>query len=296
MQIPTIWTVVTSVAHVQVRQVQDCEAIVSSVSAQMPPMPTVMASLLEAAKTDVCTMTAAISYESEIEEYQTKVDEWLKTESNASLIMTLNACDDYMESSYSSLYAGMTTCAPPKDGFFPSDSPQTASAAPTKSAATTSNGSTTSAQTGATSAATGAASSATGAASSAVPAAGAGARSTTSMVLAAGAFLLTESLSNNSPLPFLSRPVSKVPPHKMPVYCITGSNRGIGLELVRQIAAQPDTTILALTRTLSNNLSDLEAVKASSGAKVHILECDIGNPDSISNLASSVTKTLGRGM
>ncbi|TLD05120.1 uncharacterized protein PgNI_09134 [Pyricularia grisea] len=81
----------------------------------------------------------------------------------------------------------------------------------------------------------------------------------------------------------------------MPVYCITGSNRGIGLELVRQIAAQPDTTILALTRTLSNNLSDLEAIKSSSGAKVHILECDIGNPDSITNLASSVTKTLGSG-
>lgn len=80
----------------------------------------------------------------------------------------------------------------------------------------------------------------------------------------------------------------------MPVYCVTGSNRGIGLELVRQIAAQPDTTVLALTRTLSNDLSDLEAIK-TSGANVHILECDIGNPDSIASFASSVAQTLGSG-
>ncbi|TLD30548.1 hypothetical protein PspLS_01847 [Pyricularia sp. CBS 133598] len=188
--LPTVWTVVTSVAHIQARQVQNCESIVSSIEAQMPPMPTAMSSLMEAAKTDACTLTAAISYESEIEEYQTKLEKWLMTESNASLMVSVNACSDYMESSYSSLYGGMTTCAPPKDRPVPTGGPKTGSAAPTNSASTTSNGPAASAQTGAASSAMGAASSAAGAASSAVPAAGAGAKSTTSMVLAVGAVLV----------------------------------------------------------------------------------------------------------
>ncbi|TLS29946.1 hypothetical protein PpBr36_03940 [Pyricularia pennisetigena] len=178
MQIPTVWTIVTSVAHVQVRQVQDCQSIVSSIEAQLPPMPTGISSLMEAAKTDACTMTAAISYESEIEQYQTQLEKWLMTESNASLMIGINACADYMESTYSALYGSMTTCAPPKD----LERPKTSSAGPTNSASTTSSAPTTFATTGATA-------SAAGAASSSVPAAGAGAKSTTSMVVAVGAVL-----------------------------------------------------------------------------------------------------------
>jgi NAD(P)-dependent dehydrogenase (short-subunit alcohol dehydrogenase family) len=47
----------------------------------------------------------------------------------------------------------------------------------------------------------------------------------------------------------------------MSVYCITGGNRGLGLEFVRQLAANPQNTILATSRsTSSDDVSDLKAV------------------------------------
>lgn len=77
----------------------------------------------------------------------------------------------------------------------------------------------------------------------------------------------------------------------MPVYCITGANRGLGLEFVRQLASSPDNTILALTRSLSSDLADLKAASAPS-AKTHILECDTGNPDSIQAFVAAAQQLL----
>lgn len=77
----------------------------------------------------------------------------------------------------------------------------------------------------------------------------------------------------------------------MPVYCITGTNRGLGLEFVRQLAASHDNTILALTRTLSSDLTDLKAVSAAS-SKTHILECDTGSSESIQSFANEAKKLL----
>jgi len=76
----------------------------------------------------------------------------------------------------------------------------------------------------------------------------------------------------------------------MPVYCITGANRGLGLEFVRQIAsASPSNTILALTRSLSSDLADLKKVANSN---THVLECDTGNLQSIRAFATSAAKLL----
>lgn len=75
----------------------------------------------------------------------------------------------------------------------------------------------------------------------------------------------------------------------MPVYCITGANRGIGLELVRQLA-QPGNTILAATRSLSSDLGDLKAVATPS---THILECDTSNIASIHAFAKAAGRVLG---
>ncbi|KAK4222028.1 C-factor [Podospora fimiseda] len=66
----------------------------------------------------------------------------------------------------------------------------------------------------------------------------------------------------------------------MPVYCITGSNRGIGLEFVRQLAQNPDNTLLVGVRSLSSDLNDLEAV-TSKNPSAHILELDVSSEDSI---------------
>ena len=76
---------------------------------------------------------------------------------------------------------------------------------------------------------------------------------------------------------------------KMPVYCITGTNRGIGLEFVRQLAQSPSNTILALVRSLSSDLGDLRAVASPT---THILECDTSSLPSIHDFAKAAAKVL----
>ncbi|KAK3687162.1 hypothetical protein B0T22DRAFT_456577 [Podospora appendiculata] len=76
----------------------------------------------------------------------------------------------------------------------------------------------------------------------------------------------------------------------MPVYCITGANRGLGLEFVRQLAQSPSNVVLALTRSLSSDLTDL---KAAASANTHILECDVSDLLSIHHCSKEVALTLG---
>ncbi|KAL2132987.1 hypothetical protein VTI74DRAFT_3057 [Chaetomium olivicolor] len=76
----------------------------------------------------------------------------------------------------------------------------------------------------------------------------------------------------------------------MPVYCITGTNRGLGLEFVRQLAQSSDNTIIATTRSLSSDLADLKAVASPS---THILECDTSQIPSIRSFVKDVARLLG---
>lgn len=76
----------------------------------------------------------------------------------------------------------------------------------------------------------------------------------------------------------------------MPVYCITGANRGLGLEFVRQLAANPTNTVLATTRSLSSDLTDLRAVASPS---THVLQCDTGDLGSIRAFATEAARVLG---
>ncbi len=79
----------------------------------------------------------------------------------------------------------------------------------------------------------------------------------------------------------------------MPVYCITGANRGLGLEFVRQLAQSPDNTVIATTRLLSSDLGDLQAVASPS---TRILQCDTGSVPSIHSFVKSAAQVLGGGV
>ncbi|KAK3398891.1 hypothetical protein B0T20DRAFT_499007 [Sordaria brevicollis] len=80
----------------------------------------------------------------------------------------------------------------------------------------------------------------------------------------------------------------------MPTYVITGANRGIGLEFIRQLSQSPDNTILALVRSTSKDHSALKSLASSSSSNshVHILECDTSSLSSIRDFAKSARSLL----
>ncbi|KAK3209531.1 hypothetical protein GRF29_69g2125922 [Pseudopithomyces chartarum] len=80
----------------------------------------------------------------------------------------------------------------------------------------------------------------------------------------------------------------------MPTYFLTGANRGIGLAFTHHLVASPSNTIIAAVRSLSADLTPLTRL-LSSHPNLHIIECDLSSPDSLSSLefrvAEIVTKT-----
>ncbi|KAF2656899.1 short chain dehydrogenase/reductase SDR [Lophiostoma macrostomum CBS 122681] len=78
----------------------------------------------------------------------------------------------------------------------------------------------------------------------------------------------------------------------MPTYFITGANRGIGLEFVRQLSTNSSNNIIAAVRSRKSDLSDLK-VFAKYG-NVHVIECDVSSTDSISSLEFRVVEILSK--
>ncbi|CAK7203865.1 hypothetical protein SEUCBS139899_006614 [Sporothrix eucalyptigena] len=74
----------------------------------------------------------------------------------------------------------------------------------------------------------------------------------------------------------------------MPTYCIIGTNRGLGLEFVRQLAASPDNTIIATVRP-SADRADLEKVASPT---THVLECDTANVQSVHIFSNQVARNI----
>jgi NAD(P)-dependent dehydrogenase (short-subunit alcohol dehydrogenase family) len=79
----------------------------------------------------------------------------------------------------------------------------------------------------------------------------------------------------------------------MPTYFLTGANRGIGLEFVRQLSTNPNNTIIAAVRSLKSDISPLKALHRSSHS-IHIIECDVSSTDSISSLEFRVAEILSK--
>ncbi|GJJ14191.1 hypothetical protein Clacol_008453 [Clathrus columnatus] len=80
----------------------------------------------------------------------------------------------------------------------------------------------------------------------------------------------------------------------MPIWLVTGSSRGIGLEFVRQIAQNGDEVIAA-----ARNPENSEALQILSKSFPHIslIKMDIDDPESIKTAAQEVEKILqGRGL
>lgn len=69
-------------------------------------------------------------------------------------------------------------------------------------------------------------------------------------------------------------------------------DRGLGLEFVRQISQDSSNTVIATTRSMSSDLSDLKKVSEPNGKNTHILECNTGDLESIKKFVSEVGSKL----
>jgi len=79
----------------------------------------------------------------------------------------------------------------------------------------------------------------------------------------------------------------------MPVYVITGTNRGIGLEFVRQLAPSPENTVICTVRTLQKSYDELNSIIQKSGnSNVDVLELDTGNVTSIVRFGDELQRLL----
>ena len=82
----------------------------------------------------------------------------------------------------------------------------------------------------------------------------------------------------------------------MATYLITGANRGIGLELVRQLAqldAQKVSQVLAFTRSKSQPLD--EVIAASSG-RIVAVNCEVTSQENVEAAVEEVTSKLPNGL
>ena len=78
----------------------------------------------------------------------------------------------------------------------------------------------------------------------------------------------------------------------MPTYFLTGANRGIGLEFVRQLSVNSDNNIIAAVRSKKGDVDELKEL--AKNGNVHIIECDVSSTDSILSLEFRVAEILSK--
>jgi NAD(P)-dependent dehydrogenase (short-subunit alcohol dehydrogenase family) len=77
----------------------------------------------------------------------------------------------------------------------------------------------------------------------------------------------------------------------MATYVLTGANRGLGLEFVRQLTTgSTPNTVIACVRSLQKDLTALKDLssKASNGSTVEVRECDTSSVESIKAFAAGL--------
>lgn len=81
----------------------------------------------------------------------------------------------------------------------------------------------------------------------------------------------------------------------MSVHFLTGANRGIGLEFVRQLASKPSNTIIAGVRSLQfGENAELKELAGSEKSNIHIIECDVSDIESLSSVEFRVAEILSK--
>ncbi|KAF2118303.1 hypothetical protein BDV96DRAFT_488922 [Lophiotrema nucula] len=78
----------------------------------------------------------------------------------------------------------------------------------------------------------------------------------------------------------------------MAVYLLTGASRGIGLEVAHQLSNLPDSTVITLVRSVSDNLYKL----CQTQKNIHVILCDISSAESLARLGASLAKVLYGGV
>ncbi|OJT03281.1 hypothetical protein TRAPUB_6149 [Trametes pubescens] len=75
-------------------------------------------------------------------------------------------------------------------------------------------------------------------------------------------------------------------------WLVTGANRGIGLELVRQLLASPSNLVVAACRTPAKATA-LEDLKKTAKGTLHIVQLDVSDFDNIRALPAQLEPILG---
>ncbi|KAL6302030.1 hypothetical protein BKA93DRAFT_737644 [Sparassis latifolia] len=83
----------------------------------------------------------------------------------------------------------------------------------------------------------------------------------------------------------------------MPSYAVVGGSRGIGLEFVRQLSANPDNTVFVLVRDKARS-SHLAAVVAAAGNNIHVFQADVVDHYALkeSAAAAEIAQLTGGGL
>ncbi|KAF5014097.1 hypothetical protein F66182_15043, partial [Fusarium sp. NRRL 66182] len=65
----------------------------------------------------------------------------------------------------------------------------------------------------------------------------------------------------------------------MPSYVITGASRGIGFEFLRQLSADPDSTVIGLVRDKESTEGKVQ--KELRRDNIHLIKADLKDHDSL---------------